>query len=91
MLYATLKLIHLLALIVWLGGMVFAHFFLRPAVQTLEPSVRVRLMHDVLQRFFSGVLVAVLLVVGSGPWMVGRTAREVVQVGGQFSMPLEWT
>lgn len=31
--------------------MVFAHFFLRPAAQALEPPQRVRLMHDVLQRF----------------------------------------
>ena len=31
MLYATLKAIHLLSLVVWLGGMVFALFFLRPA------------------------------------------------------------
>ena len=26
MLYATLKLVHVLSLIVWIGGMVFAHF-----------------------------------------------------------------
>jgi putative copper export protein len=32
MLYASLKTLHLLALIVWLGGMVFVHFFLRPAL-----------------------------------------------------------
>ena len=40
MLYASLKTVHLLAIIVWLGGMVFAMFFLRPALATLEPSVR---------------------------------------------------
>ena len=43
MLYATLKLVHVLSLIVWIGGMVFAHFFLRPAVQALEPPQRLRL------------------------------------------------
>ena len=32
MIYATLKLLHILAIVVWIGGMVFAHFFLRPAV-----------------------------------------------------------
>ncbi|WP_028602801.1 CopD family protein [Ottowia thiooxydans] len=91
MLYATLKLVHILSLIVWIGGMVFAHFFLRPAIQTLEPAARVRLMADVLQRFFNAVLVAILLVLGSGLWMIGRVAKQTVQSGGSFSMPLSWT
>ncbi len=91
MLYATLKLIHLLALIVWIGGMVFAHFFLRPAAQPLPPTLRVPLMLGVLQRFFAAVGVAVVLVLGTGLWMVGRVAKEAVQSGGQFSMPLSWT
>ena len=30
MIYATLKTLHVLSIIVWIGGMVFAHFFLRP-------------------------------------------------------------
>ena len=33
MLYNALKLVHVLSIIVWVGGMVFAHFFLRPAAQ----------------------------------------------------------
>ena len=91
MLYASLKLIHLLSLIVWIGGMVFAHFFLRPAAQALEPAARVRLMHDVLQRFLAAVLVAVMLVLVSGLWMIGQSAREAAQSGGRFAMPLGWT
>ncbi|ART55218.1 hypothetical protein CBP36_09200 [Acidovorax carolinensis] len=91
MLYASLKLIHLLSLIVWIGGMVFAHFFLRPAAQALEPAARVRLMHDVLQRFLAAVLVAVVLVLVSGLWMIGQSAREAAQSGGRFAMPLGWT
>jgi uncharacterized membrane protein len=91
MLYASLKLIHLLSIVVWVGGMVFAHFFLRPATQALEPAVRVRLMHDVLERFFAAVLVAVVLMLASGVWMIGNFARQVVQSGGSFAMPLGWT
>ncbi|MFZ3125676.1 MAG: CopD family protein [Acidovorax sp.] len=91
MIYASLKLIHLLSLIVWIGGMVFAQFFLRPAVQTLEPAVRVRFMHAVLKRFFAAVLVAVVLVLASGLWMIGQAAREAAQTGGRFAMPLGWT
>jgi uncharacterized membrane protein len=91
MIYAALKTVHVLAIIVWIGGMVFAHFFLRPAVAQLEAPVRLRLMHDVLGRFFQAVLVASLLTLASGVWMLGRVAKQVVQSGGSFEMPLAWT
>ena len=91
MIYAILKMIHVLSIIVWVGGMAFAHLFLRPAVAQLEPAVRLRLMHDVLGRFFKAVLVASLLALASGLWMLGRVAKQVVQSGGSFDMPLAWT
>ena len=91
MIYATLKTVHVLSIIVWIGGMVFAHFFLRPALAQLEPPVRLRLMHDVLGRFFHAVLIAALLTLASGIWMLGRVAKQVVQSGGSFDMPLSWT
>lgn len=91
MLYAVLKTLHVLAIVVWVGGMAFAHFFLRPAVAALEPAVRLRLMHDVLGRFFQAVLVASLLTLATGVWMLGRVAKQVVQSGGSFEMPLAWT
>ncbi|MFM2263137.1 MAG: hypothetical protein RI959_1813 [Pseudomonadota bacterium] len=90
MLYAVLKTVHVLSVVVWVGGMVFAHFFLRPALGSLEPPQRLRLMHDVLQRFFAAVLVLSLLALFSGGWMIGRAAKEVVQAGGAFNMPLDW-
>lgn len=90
MFYAALKTIHLLSVIVWLGGMVFAQFFLRPAVATLASPERVRLMHAVLGRFFNAVLVAAGLILGSGIWMIGRIARQTAQSGLKFNMPLEW-
>lgn len=91
MIYATLKLLHILSIVVWIGGMVFAHFFLRPATLQLEAPQRVRLMHDTLQRFFSAVLAAVVVVLASGLWMIGRVAKETVQAGLDFNMPLNWT
>lgn len=91
MLYSTLKALHVLAIIVWIGGMVFSHFFLRPAVAELEPPVRLRLMHDVLGRFFKAVFAASLLTLVTGVWMLGRVAKQVVQAGGSFEMPLFWT
>jgi uncharacterized membrane protein len=91
MIYAILKTLHVLSIVVWVGGMAFAHFFLRPAVAPLDPPVRVRLMHDVLGRFFKAVLAASLLTLASGVWMLGRVAKQAVQSGGSFEMPLAWT
>jgi uncharacterized membrane protein len=61
-----LKLIHVLAIVLWVGGMAFAQFFLRPAVQALDPPQRLTLMQRVLQRFLNAAGVAVLVAVASG-------------------------
>ena len=90
-LYALLKTLHVLATVVWVGGMVFAHFFLRPALAQLDPPQRLRLMHEVLRRFFAAVGVAALLTLATGLWMIGRVAKQAVQSGGSFAMPLDWT
>jgi uncharacterized membrane protein len=91
MLYVSLKVLHLLAIVVWVGGMVFAHFFLRPAVGALPPDARVRLMHAVLGRFFAAVLWAATLALVTGIWMIGSTASQMAHAGARFAMPLEWT
>ena len=88
MLSNALKLTHVLSIIVWIGGMVFAHFFLRPAVQMLEPPQRVALMHGVLQRFLGAVAIAIVAVLTSGLGMIGAVS---IGAGGAFSMPLDWT
>ncbi len=91
MLYALLKTVHVLSIILWLGGMIFAQFFLRPALATLAPPERLQLAHAVLGRFFAAVLWAASLTLISGVWMIGRVAKASVQSGGSFSMPLTWT
>ena len=91
MIYTALKLSHVLSILVWVGGMAFAHFFLRPAVAALQGPERLSLMHDVLGRFFKAVLLLSTWAVVSGLWMVGRVAKETVQGGGAFHMPLSWT
>jgi len=48
-------------------------------------------MNEVLGRFFKAVLVASLLALASGVWMLGRVAKQAVQSGGSFSMPLDWS
>ncbi|MEN9842622.1 MAG: hypothetical protein RLZZ612_451 [Pseudomonadota bacterium] len=91
MLYNLLKLSHVLAIIIWIGGMFFAHFFLRPVAQeVLPPPERQRLMHRVLGRFFQFILALATWAVVSGAWMIGRVAKDTVQSGGQFQMPVVW-
>jgi uncharacterized membrane protein len=90
MLYATLKTLHLLSVIVWVGGMVFAHFFLRPALGVLEVPQRLSLMLAVLGRFFTAVSVTAGLALTTGLWMMARVAGQSAQTGVATYMPLEW-
>jgi uncharacterized membrane protein len=90
MLYALLNTVHLLAIVVWLGGMFFALYCLRPALGLLEPAARVRLMHEVLRRFFDAVLIAAGLALVTGVWMIFRNARAAGKAGVGLNMPLDW-
>ena len=90
MLYATLKAVHLLALIVWIGGMAFSQFFLRPALTALDGPARLRLMRDVLGRFFAAVTLAAGLVLASGLWMIGHVSTQAAESGGHLRMPIAW-
>lgn len=87
MFYNALKFVHVLSIVVWIGGMVFAHFFLRPAAQELDPPQRIRLMHGVLRRFLGAVAVAVVAALTSGLGMIGALS---IGSGGAFAMPLDW-
>jgi uncharacterized membrane protein len=67
-----LLLVHLLAAIVWVGGMVLMHFIVRPAaVATLAPPQRLPFLAQALGRFFDWVLVALTLLLLSGLVMIG--------------------
>jgi uncharacterized membrane protein len=58
--------IHLLGVVVWIGGMFFAHMALRPAAQALAPPQRLPLLADALARFLAWVAVAIVGILGSG-------------------------
>ena len=59
--------LHLAGVIVWVGGMFFAHYCLRPvAAAQLQPQQRLPLLAGVLGRFFGAVEVAVGTILGSG-------------------------
>lgn len=60
-------LIHLLGVVVWVGGMFFAHVCLRPvAAAQLPPPQRLPLLAAVLGRFFAIVGVAIIAILVSG-------------------------
>lgn len=64
---SILLLIHLSAVVVWVGGMFFAHFCLRPvAAVQLPPPQRLPFLAAVLGRFFPAVVVSILAILGSG-------------------------
>ena len=90
MVLAAVKAAHVLAVVLWVGGMAFAHFFLRPSLALLEPPQRVRLMHAVLGRFLRAVQWAIALILLSGMWMIGGAAHLAARAGGTFHWPLDW-
>jgi uncharacterized membrane protein len=58
--------VHILAAVVWVGGMFFAHQMLRPAAAALTPELRLPLWSRVLGRFFAWVIAAIILLLLSG-------------------------
>jgi len=68
---ATLKLLHFLAALIWVGGMFFAHQILRPAaVQVLEPPLRLQLWVSVFRRFFVWVWISIAVLLMSGFYLI---------------------
>ena len=63
--------LHMLAAVVWVGGMFFAYMALRPAAAALlPPPQRLPLWSQTFARFFPWVWVSVLLLPATGYWMI---------------------
>ena len=70
-LFSLIYSLHVLAALVWVGGMFFAWMVLRPAAITaLEGPARLKLWVEVFQGFFRWVWVAVVLLPVSGVGML---------------------
>lgn len=61
--------LHVLAAVIWVGGMFFAYVCLRPAANALDPPVRLRLWAGVLSRFFRWVAISAGMLLFTGFWM----------------------
>lgn len=74
--------LHLLAVIIWIGGMFFAYMALRPvAGNLLEPPVRLALWSGVFKRFFPWVWLSIIVLLGSGFWMIFAELGGIANVG----------
>jgi uncharacterized membrane protein len=63
--------LHVLAAVIWVGGMFFAYMALRPAAAiVLEPPLRLQLWVQVFKRFFFWVWLSIIMLLASGYWMV---------------------
>ncbi|NBY68899.1 MAG: hypothetical protein EBQ58_08775 [Betaproteobacteria bacterium] len=69
--YEIIKFVHLSAGIVWIGGMAFTIWALRPvAIAQLEPVQRLPLLSGVLARFFNIVGLCIFLLLATGGLML---------------------
>ena len=82
---AIWTLLHLLGVIVWVGGMFFAHAALRPVVaELLQPPQRLPLLAGVLGRFFKWVAWSIVLILASGIAMMVQVKAGGGRLGPQI-------
>jgi len=89
--YDYAKLLHLIAGIVWMGGMTFMLFALRPAaLVSLDAQPRALLMGEVWKRFYILVLLSIVALFTTGTHLYTATFRAAKAAMGQGSVPLGW-
>jgi uncharacterized membrane protein len=62
--------VHVLAAVIWVGGMFFAYLVLRRAARTIDPHVRLDLWGQVFHQFFPWVWASIVALLASGYGMV---------------------
>ena len=78
---SLLIILHALAAVVWVGGLIFAFTVLRPAVDEQEVPVKMTLLAAIFRRFFVWVWHAVVILPASGYALLFLT-------GGGFAVHL---
>ena len=83
------KFLHVLSVVIWVGGMFFAYMALRPvAAERLEPPQRLNLWEGVFSRFFPWVWTAITLILVSGLYMMAILGKPPVYVMLMFMLGL---
>ena len=67
---ALLIALHVLAVVMWVGGMAFAYVVLRPSAAALPSELRLALWHGVFRRFFPWVWTSIVVLLASGYGMI---------------------
>lgn len=81
--------LHLLAAIIWVGGMFFAYMALRPVAATLlEPPQRLPLWSQTFGRFFPWVWAAIVILPATGLWMIFMEFGGMKNSGGHIHLML---
>lgn len=63
--------LHVLSVVIWVGGMFFAYLVLRPvAAGQLEPPARLKLWVGVFGRFFPWVWASIVTILLTGFWII---------------------
>lgn len=71
LMHPLLNALHVLSVVIWVGGMLFAYLVLRPtAAAQLPPPERLTLWVGVFQRFFPWVWAAIVLILFTGLGMM---------------------
>jgi uncharacterized membrane protein len=64
-------LLHVIAVVIWVGGMFFAYMVLRPvAAGQLEPPARLKLWVGVFGLFFPWVWTSIAVILATGFWLI---------------------
>lgn len=84
--WTLIKLVHLASAIVWMGGMAFMLYALRPAIGMLTPPQRLTLIAEVLSRFFRIVRVAIVLLFITGLSMLLHSGFRNAPLGWHLMM-----
>lgn len=83
------KFLHLLGVVVWVGGMFFAYMVLRPiAASRLEAPPRLTLWEGVFGKFFPWVWLAVALILASGLYMMALIGKPPLYVLAMLALGL---
>ncbi len=81
--------LHILSVVIWVGGMFFAYMALRPAAGgLLEPPARQTLWVAVFNRFFVWVWISIITLLITGFWMIFAELGGMANIGPHIHIML---
>jgi len=81
--------LHILSVVIWVGGMFFAYMALRPAAgNLLEPPARQTLWVAVFKRFFVWVWISIITLLITGFWMIFAELGGMANIGSHIHIML---